>query len=394
MLEHQRMMLIHQRAIMAAQAVSAAANVPMGMSALPAAPVFASPPTQPQLQPQPQQHKAYVGSLHYDLTEDDIKSLFSSVGTVLSVNIGREPQTGVSKGYAFVTFPDAACVQRAIETLDGHELAGRPIRVGHPRSASTAVAATPSMSLPTGSVAPAVVNPARLFVHGVHRDINSENLRAVFEAFGTVNSCELIPDVSTGNHRGYGFVVYDSVSSAQEAMKELDGMEMAGRSIHVKVANPSSGQAGSSAADAATAAMMAANSLGRSAPGDALSKEENLTIGGVNQRLALMQKLARSSQPTSRVLGLKNMLTPEDLDEDLEGEITSEVSKYGVVQRLVIFHEDEGLPSATVKVFILFATEQDATVAQEKLHGRWFGGSQIIAEFWDERRFEANDFRD
>jgi RNA recognition motif len=131
MLEHQRMMLIHQRAMMAAQAVSAAAagagivpGVPVGTPGINigpgvmiAGPGFAA--------PKPQPHKVYVGSLHYDLSEEDIKQLFSAVGTVLSVNVGRDPNTGTSKGYAFVEFAEAEAVARAIQALDGHELSGR-----------------------------------------------------------------------------------------------------------------------------------------------------------------------------------------------------------------------------------------------------------------------------
>jgi RNA-binding protein 39 len=44
----------------------------------------------------------YVGSLHFNLTENDIKQVFEPFGELEFVDLHKDPQTGRSKGYAFV----------------------------------------------------------------------------------------------------------------------------------------------------------------------------------------------------------------------------------------------------------------------------------------------------
>uniref|UniRef100_A0A493TVR0 RRM domain-containing protein n=1 Tax=Anas platyrhynchos platyrhynchos TaxID=8840 RepID=A0A493TVR0_ANAPP len=47
-----------------------------------------------------------------------------------SIVLVRDPDTGQSKGYGFITFAEAECARRALEQLNGFELAGRAMRVG------------------------------------------------------------------------------------------------------------------------------------------------------------------------------------------------------------------------------------------------------------------------
>jgi len=118
-----------------------------------------------------------------------------------------------------------------------------------------------------------------------------------------------------------------------------------------------------------------------------ISKEENLTISG-SQRQLLMQKLLRQNEQASRCLLLKNMVEPQDVDEDLETEITSEVAKYGLIEKVVIFQEK----ASVVKIFILFQTSTDSTKAMNMLNGRFFGGRKIQALYYDETAFIRKDF--
>jgi len=46
--------------------------------------------------------RLYVGSLHFNLTESDIKQVFEPFGELEFVDLHRDPMTGRSKGYAFV----------------------------------------------------------------------------------------------------------------------------------------------------------------------------------------------------------------------------------------------------------------------------------------------------
>jgi len=71
----------------------------------------------------------YVGSLHFNLTESDIKQVFEPFGELDFVDLHKDPATGRSKGYAFVQYKRAEDAKMALEQMDGFELAGRQLRV-------------------------------------------------------------------------------------------------------------------------------------------------------------------------------------------------------------------------------------------------------------------------
>ncbi|KAJ4499608.1 splicing factor CC1-like protein [Lentinula lateritia] len=71
----------------------------------------------------------YVGSLHFNLTESDIKQVFEPFGALEFVDLHRDPMTGRSKGYAFVQYKRAEDAKMALEQMEGFELAGRQLRV-------------------------------------------------------------------------------------------------------------------------------------------------------------------------------------------------------------------------------------------------------------------------
>uniref|UniRef100_UPI0037E91296 RNA-binding protein 39-like isoform X2 n=1 Tax=Semicossyphus pulcher TaxID=241346 RepID=UPI0037E91296 len=75
--------------------------------------------------------RLYVGSLHFNITEEMLRGIFEPFGRIESIQLMMDSETGRSKGYGFITFSDAECAQKALEQLNGFELAGRPMKVGH-----------------------------------------------------------------------------------------------------------------------------------------------------------------------------------------------------------------------------------------------------------------------
>ncbi|KAI7621256.1 splicing factor, CC1-like protein [Hortaea werneckii] len=74
-------------------------------------------------------HRLYVGNIHFSLSENDLRQVFEPFGDLEFVQLQKEEQ-GRSKGYGFVQFVDPAKAKEALESLNGFELANRPIRVG------------------------------------------------------------------------------------------------------------------------------------------------------------------------------------------------------------------------------------------------------------------------
>ena len=73
--------------------------------------------------------KIYVGNLSYDTTEDDIRTLFAQAGTVASVALIKDRDTGQSKGFAFVEMSNQSEAEKAIQTFNGYTLSNRPLKV-------------------------------------------------------------------------------------------------------------------------------------------------------------------------------------------------------------------------------------------------------------------------
>lgn len=73
--------------------------------------------------------KLYVGSLHYNITDTMLRAIFEPFGVIESVQLQYDPETNQSKGYGFVNFRDSAAAKRAMEQMDGFDLAGRPMKV-------------------------------------------------------------------------------------------------------------------------------------------------------------------------------------------------------------------------------------------------------------------------
>ncbi len=71
----------------------------------------------------------YVGNLSYEITDDEVKDLFSPHGEIASVSIIKDKHSGQSKGFGFVEMPNQAEAEEAIKALNESELKGRNIKV-------------------------------------------------------------------------------------------------------------------------------------------------------------------------------------------------------------------------------------------------------------------------
>jgi cold-inducible RNA-binding protein len=72
--------------------------------------------------------KIYVGNLPFTTTDAELRTLFAAHGTVESVSLPTDRETGRPRGFAFVEMSQADA-SRAIQNLNGKELGGRPLRV-------------------------------------------------------------------------------------------------------------------------------------------------------------------------------------------------------------------------------------------------------------------------
>jgi cold-inducible RNA-binding protein len=77
--------------------------------------------------------KLYVGNLLYEVTDEDLKNLFTPAGNVVSAVVIKFRDTGRSKGFGFVEMETEEAAQKAIDTLNGQDNQGRKLVVSEAR---------------------------------------------------------------------------------------------------------------------------------------------------------------------------------------------------------------------------------------------------------------------
>ena len=81
-------------------------------------------------------NKLFVGNISWDVRDEQLKEIFSAVGTVQEAVVIMDRMKNRSKGFGFVTMSSEEEAQAALEELNGKEIDGRPINVSEAREQS------------------------------------------------------------------------------------------------------------------------------------------------------------------------------------------------------------------------------------------------------------------
>jgi len=84
----------------------------------------------------------------------------------------------------------------------------------------------------------------KIYVGNLSYDVTEEELRQEFQAFGEVESVDIITDKYSGRPRGFGFVEMPTVSEGQAAITALNGKTLKDRTLNVNAARPRSDSRG------------------------------------------------------------------------------------------------------------------------------------------------------
>ncbi len=83
-----------------------------------------------------------------------------------------------------------------------------------------------------------------IYVGNLSNQTTEDDLRQAFEAFGQVESVNIIKDRFSGESRGFGFVEIPSKQEAQKAIEEMNGKDLGGRAVNVNEARPKTDRGG------------------------------------------------------------------------------------------------------------------------------------------------------
>ncbi|KAK9693041.1 RNA recognition motif [Popillia japonica] len=175
-----------------------------------------------------------VNYLPQTMTQEEIRSLFSSIGEVESCKLIRDKVTGQSLGYGFVNYHRPEDAEKAINTLNGLRLQNKTIKVSYARPSSEAI------------------KGANLYVSGLPKNMTQQDLEALFSPYGRIITSRILCDNITvrqfvtgagenlpGLSKGVGFIRFDQRLEAERAIQELNGTIPKGSTepITVKFAN-------------------------------------------------------------------------------------------------------------------------------------------------------------
>ncbi|KAL9264025.1 RNA-binding protein CP29B, chloroplastic-like protein [Drosera capensis] len=183
-----------------------------------------------------QELKIFVGNLPYNVDSARLAGLFESAGAVETVEVVYDKLTGRSKGFAFVTMSSIEDVEATARQFNGYELEGRPLRVNAgppPPKTEGSFNRSPNRGFNLG-IGSGSEN--RVHVSNLSWDVDESALGDLFSDHGEVVEAKIIYDRETGRSRGFGFVTYNSAEEVNNAIDNLDGVDLLGRSIRVNPA--------------------------------------------------------------------------------------------------------------------------------------------------------------
>jgi len=160
-----------------------------------------------------------VKYLPSDLSEDQFYDLFIEFGEIVSSKIMVDQNTGKSLGFGFVRFSDSESAQRAILKMNGTQIQNKRLLC---KLANQSQHSFDQWSKILNHQIPS----NNLYIKPLSQDTTEEDLRKLFEKFGTIVTCKVMIDHKTGLSRQIGFVRFESKDEAKMALEEMNNYKL------------------------------------------------------------------------------------------------------------------------------------------------------------------------
>jgi len=365
-------------------------------------------------------NRIYIASIHKDLADDDIRSVFSAFGPIKSCDLASAGVPGRHKGYGYIEYETLQSAQEAISSMNLFDLGGQYLRVGRaitpPDTRNLGLNSTPTV-MPSASAVAAAAATAKI-----------QAMDAVASNLG-VDASKLVPEKKAEPKRKRSRSREKFSRSPKRESKSATPQPAKGSTPQpgggAKAENGGGGGAkpveeaalpppptipaksfSTSGVPAPPVAAVSAQAkaqqlelekkLMEQGEPATLKQQEDMSIRGKSARHMVMQRLMGArGKMESTVLLLKNMVGPEDVDEDLQAEIEEECNKYGKVENVIIYQEKQSEDADAeiyVKIFVEFVQPEQVKKAKNALDGRFFGGRTVTAFVYDQELYDQQDF--
>uniref|UniRef100_A0A914ECD2 Polyadenylate-binding protein n=1 Tax=Acrobeloides nanus TaxID=290746 RepID=A0A914ECD2_9BILA len=178
----------------------------------------------------------YIKNFAEDLDDEKLKELFSKFGTITSAIVIKDSE-GKSRGFGFVAFEKPEEAGKSVEEMNGYELSESKKKLTVCRAQKKAereVEVKRKYAL-WKSELEKKCKGSNLYVKNLEETVNDEELRKIFEEFGTITSVKVMRD-ENGRSRCFGFVCFENAENAAKAKEEKHNKMNGSKPLYVALA--------------------------------------------------------------------------------------------------------------------------------------------------------------
>lgn len=157
--------------------------------------------------------KLFVGGLSWETSERELREHFEAYGEIDSINVKTDPQTGRSRGFAFIVFTNTEAIDK-VHAAGEHIINNKKV---DPKKAKA--------------------RHGKIFVGGLTNEISDDEIKTYFSQFGNIVDVELPFDKQKSQRKGFCFITFDSEQVVNELLK-TPKQKISGKEVDVKRATP------------------------------------------------------------------------------------------------------------------------------------------------------------
>nr|CAS85141.1 squid, variant B [Blattella germanica] len=157
--------------------------------------------------------KLFVGGLSWETTDKELRDHFHTYGEIESINVKTDPNTGRSRGFAFIVFSQADSIDKVLSAGD-HVINNKKV---DPKKAKA--------------------RHGKIFVGGLVPDLSDDDIKSFFAQYGTIVEVEMPFDKTKNQRKGFCFITFESEQVVQELLKSPK-QSINGKEVDVKKATP------------------------------------------------------------------------------------------------------------------------------------------------------------
>ncbi|XP_044726904.1 RNA-binding protein squid isoform X3 [Chrysoperla carnea] len=157
--------------------------------------------------------KLFVGGLSWETTDKELRDHFGAYGEIESINVKTDPNTGRSRGFAFIVFKQSDSIDK-VTAAGEHVINNKKV---DPKKAKA--------------------RHGKIFVGGLSTELSDDDIKNYFIQFGTIMEVEMPFDKTKNQRKGFCFITFESEQVVNELLKSPK-QTINGKEVDVKKATP------------------------------------------------------------------------------------------------------------------------------------------------------------